>query len=152
MMSEPQAVSATAAATAVRVYEGRWALVPELSFIDSGKPPQGITSTLTIEVDAQNVSIRVETVEGDGEPRITEIGGLLDGNWYAAGEPLRAERSFADINGSVLEYSLFLNDVNMSFTRWRVSADGILLASQRTEIRPPAGDVYRETRVYRRLE
>ena len=126
--------------------------MPELSVLDDGKEPDGIESVMTIDVNDQNVTAWTDTVMPDGESRSGQIGGPLDGGWYPTEPLLRAERSFSDVSSSVLEYSLFVSDVNMFYTRWQVSSDGTLLVALGTEIRPPEGRAYRRTRVYRRVD
>jgi len=131
----------------VRAYEGEWSLIPELSFIEEGE--ERSAQTVSISVQDQNVTIRTNSIMPGGELRSVEIGGPLDGNWHPTA-PLTAEKSFTHISSSALEYALFLNDENLSYLRWQVSADGTLLTLLRTGKRPGGRSDY-SAQVYRKV-
>lgn len=131
-----------------RKYEGRWVLVPELSFYQEGEIPQA--GRYDIDVLEKDISFSVHWVVNEEEHSL-EFTGPLDGQLHSSEVLPEAYMSYTHVDDQTLESSLVVNDIEVAFARRQVSNDGDLLAVLQVN-RKANGSIVRISQVYRRSQ
>ncbi len=108
-----------------RKYTGRWQLIPELCFYETGNAPEDATYDISVAGPRVEVSI---TWTKDGERETIEFGGPLDGSLHPLNPSPNSEVSCTHIDEATLESAVFIDGVRTGFARRQVSEDGSLMS------------------------
>ncbi|HCG6160232.1 hypothetical protein [Vibrio parahaemolyticus] len=128
---------------------GKWDLIPDLSFYEQGEPPQ--SCLYEISVDGLNVGFKLSWVQTDGSEVVIEFSGQADSIPKSVATPKGAEASYTKVSDSILESRMFIADVEMAYAKRAVSNDGNLMSVLQVNTMP-SGEKTRITQVYKRVK
>jgi len=127
---------------------GKWELIPELSFYQQGEPPQ--RCLYEILVDGLNVEFKLSWLQVDSNEVAIEFSGIADSIPKSVTAPEGAQASYTIVSESILENRMFISGVEMAYAKRAVSNDGQLMSVLQINT-TPSGENIRITQVYKRV-
>lgn len=127
---------------------GKWELIPELSFYEQGEPP--LNGEYEIRVEENRTQFRLRWKPTNGEEMQIEFGGVADGIARDVATPPGAQASYTLIDERTLDSAMFVNGVELAYARRVVSDCNSLMAVLQSNV-TASGERIRITQVYRRI-
>lgn len=127
---------------------GKWELIPELSFYEEGEPP--LRCEYEISVKENKAEFRLWWKQRDGEEKEMAFGDVADGIARDLSNPPGAQASYTLVDEQTLDSSMFVDGIELAYARRVVSDCDSLMAVLQSNV-TPSGERIRITQVYRRI-
>lgn len=127
---------------------GKWELIPELSFYEEGEPP--LRGEYEIRVEENRTHFRLRWKQRNGEEKQIEFGDVADGIARDVPNPPGAQASYTPVDDRTLDSSMFVDGIELAYARRVVSDCDSLMAVLQSNV-TPSGERIRISQVYRRI-